>query len=61
MKVTSSRRQLGPDVWFDDDSFHIKDQSYPRRKYQTEVSLEPIIRQRDNHRWSDGFDSQLDH
>ncbi len=61
MKVTSSRRQLGPDVWFDDDNFHVKDLSYPRRKYQTGVTLEPIHRKRDNHRRPDRFDSQLDH
>lgn len=60
MTTTSNANRLGPNVWYDDERFHINATSYARRQYRVDAELEPIHRVRGNGRGRGAVDSQLD-
>ena len=60
MSTTRNTQRLGPNVWYDDETFHINETSYARRQYRVDAVLEPIRRERENGRRRGAIDSQLD-
>ena len=60
MSATDSLHRLGPSVSYDDDGFHINENSYLRRQYRVDAALEPIQSERGNGRRRGPIDSQLD-
>ena len=60
MSASGNTHRLGPDLSFDEESFHINGTSYPRRKYRVDAGLEPVRRAREDVRGRATIDSQLD-